>query len=728
MKKALLLISLNLMLNIYEGMAQQELQKIFIFSPLRSDTSYTYAGLPKGEYTTLRSSVEILTKIIESRPLDIHILLPVEQDSALVLLLRRSDNYMPDIKLAAGNEMGDRFLHMDVISYYGSVEGIKDSWVSFTISNLGCRATMLMNGETLVLSPLALKEKTLSDVHLLHFCSERSDQYPDLREDIIQPAGPKAVYYENNNFKNESVKISGNKNLLPSDTIVVKIAVESDYDTYVAFNENTDQAMFYLLSLFSAVSQIYEREVKIKLMLSYVRVWETPDDPYSSSTTSAGQLVSEFTDYWINNMQHVNRNIAHYHTKRQTWLTAMGLSGGGSLCTNNLYSFSREIDIEINAIAIYLVAHEIGHNFNAPHTHECAWPVGPGNTPAPIDLCGNNCTGITEYINGGTIMSYCGQQTPMVFHPLCKILIRNVAQSSTCVGDGTSESFTVSGKVTIGDNGLPGVNVAASLDGHPIAQTLTDSNGNYKLSLPVNAYDIDARLSGYAIFGRGGPNHAYVALAADINGVDYTATIVPPDKYEPDNNIYESRLINTDGTIQYHTVNHDRDWDYLKFNGIAGDTISISNHPGEEGIVSALEFLVFYLFDSDRKTIITKSSSYPQVNWIVPRTDTYYLGISSSVGSYGVSITSSGLATFIPDQSLPQLKVYPNPADDYLVVETLFEGQYLIEINSLEGRTSFQTEMIGSLFRLDVSSLQQGIYTLTIKSENYKQTERIIIY
>jgi hypothetical protein len=64
---------------------------------------------------------------------------------------------------------------------------------------------------------------------------------------------------------------------------------------------------------------------------------------------------------------------------------------------------------------VEVIAHEIGHNFGLPHTHNCTW--SDGTTTGAIDNCGHNygngvtyedgtCVGPTP-TNGGTIMSYC---------------------------------------------------------------------------------------------------------------------------------------------------------------------------------------------------------------------------------------------------------------------------------------------------------------------------------
>jgi len=165
---------------------------------------------------------------------------------------------------------------------------------------------------------------------------------------------------------------------------VALIAFDGDYEFRLLFG-TPDDAALYTLELIAAISTIYENDINLKLAASYVRIWDTPSDPYTAGDTS-GQLP-EFANYWQSNMGSVFRNTAHL-------LSGRNLGGGiaylDNMCGDSLaYGVSANLDgffptpihsADFNNWDLVVVAHELGHNFRSPHTH-CYSP--------PVDQCWN---------------------------------------------------------------------------------------------------------------------------------------------------------------------------------------------------------------------------------------------------------------------------------------------------------------------------------------------------
>ncbi|HEV8632165.1 MAG TPA: M12 family metallo-peptidase [Thermoanaerobaculia bacterium] len=209
------------------------------------------------------------------------------------------------------------------------------------------------------------------------------------------------------------------------------VAIETDFEYYSKFN-NTTNATNYVGNLIGYASTIYVNELNTSLVVQSLSLWTTASDPWVQSTTACGPM--EFGHYWNKNHSGVSRTIAHF-------LSGKGLGGGiawlGVLCSGGFgasgscpglatdapwgggYGFTASIsgrfDINNPTVMwdIMAVAHEIGHNFNSPHTHCYA---GISGNPSPIDQCyggeGGCYSGATSLpgpagAGSGTIMSYC---------------------------------------------------------------------------------------------------------------------------------------------------------------------------------------------------------------------------------------------------------------------------------------------------------------------------------
>ncbi len=72
------------------------------------------------------------------------------------------------------------------------------------------------------------------------------------------------------------------------------------------------------------------------------------------------------------------------------------------------------------------------------------------------------------------------------------------------------------------------------------------------------------------------------------------------------------------------------------------------------------------------------------------------------------------------------ISIYPNPANDLIIIETNKVGQYFIELNSINGQLIYGTKMEGPTHQIDLSSFQKGLYFITIRSRDYVRTEKII--
>ncbi|MEY2795930.1 MAG: hypothetical protein RIR10_1646, partial [Planctomycetota bacterium] len=165
----------------------------------------------------------------------------------------------------------------------------------------------------------------------------------------------------------------------------IRIAWETDQEFLSLFSGNTTAATGYVSTMAAALTAIYTRDVNARLSVRYLRLWSSPD-PWTGSNTSA--QLEEFANYWQTSMTSVTRDLAHF-------LSGRGLGGGvaylpGICAAGSAYGVSANlggffptplVDNNGQNWDIYVVAHELGHNFGAPHTH---------NYTPPLDGCGSS--------------------------------------------------------------------------------------------------------------------------------------------------------------------------------------------------------------------------------------------------------------------------------------------------------------------------------------------------
>lgn len=225
-----------------------------------------------------------------------------------------------------------------------------------------------------------------------------------------------------------------------STSYTARVAVETDWELFQRFG--TEVALTnYVGDLFAYASTIYDGEIATDLQVTHLSIWTTSADPYSFTGTCG---LFEFGRYWNDNRTGVSRTIAHFVSGKSTsvgvgWLGVLcrgpfNVNHGGS-CPGlspqidnygGAYGISSGIRGTFNPASpsvvwdIVVVSHEIGHNFNSPHTH-CY--NGLGGSTSPVDQCYNGeassgCYGGTPQLPGpagagsGTLMSYCHLLSP----------------------------------------------------------------------------------------------------------------------------------------------------------------------------------------------------------------------------------------------------------------------------------------------------------------------------
>ncbi len=359
---------------------------------------------------------------------------PLNGDRQVDLRVRRIDVFSTDAQVVLGSGEGNQPLaRPDVTLLSGEVVGNPGSIVFLGLSPLGTQGYIQFPDEMFIISTRA--DKTV--IYSLTALPEGLLALPDFQCDVIEVVDRIGADVRRSQQTANGASVPCR---------VVDIAIETDWEFTQVFDGDTEASSAYATILIGAASEIYSRDVFTTLRIVFLRVWAQNNDPWNNGG------LSEFVNFWNENMQDIERDVAHFLS---------GHSGGGvaylpGVCQKGFdYGYSSGMNgyfpypLEHNNNQnwdIIVVCHELGHNFGSPHTHDY---------DPPIDGCG---LGECENAQNGTLMSYCHTcpgglaNFRLEFHPIVvETMLNYLANDAPCDTLAHPADFDCDGSVGASD-------------------------------------------------------------------------------------------------------------------------------------------------------------------------------------------------------------------------------------------------------------------------------------
>ncbi|HLU39951.1 MAG TPA: M12 family metallo-peptidase, partial [Planctomycetota bacterium] len=235
---------------------------------------------------------------------------------------------------------------------------------------------------------------------------------------------------------------------------VAEMAVDADVRYYQLYNNDPVAVNARVATVINACNVIYRRDCEIEYALTTVLVRTTNVYSWNGDLCN---LLSQFRSRWNNNHGSIRRDLAHLFTGEGTFSGVVGCANVGVVCTSSAYGASKVYAGNL-ATDVGLVAHETGHNWNAPHCDSQS-------------TCNIMCSGLGGC--GGNLGSFAPSSVSRI------VAHRN---SRTCLGNPVAPTLTAIAPDTVPSWGPPQVELtgtdmssvtSVTVGGQPVNFTLT---------------------------------------------------------------------------------------------------------------------------------------------------------------------------------------------------------------------------------------------------------------
>ncbi len=359
----------------------------------------------------------------------------------------------------------------------GTVEGAPGSWVRLTSSPSGWRGVFSDGQDIYAIEPAAdIADATTQPldphssapvVYRLHDALlPLGDEFCETPLAPVPDEAPTAL----DAFKSVAADLRHiQAAVIPHRQVRIGVVADHEFADEFSFEETPEEAVVARMNI---VDGIFSSQVGVKIELGQATIFRNADDPFTRS--GAQNLLEEVRRYRRDTPAQLAFGLTHLMTGRDLNGDTVGIAYLGSVCGGGSASSLSEGTRSTTSSAL-IAAHEIGHNFNAPHDGDGG--AACASTPQMFLMA--------PRLNGSDQFSACSlaQIQPVVDGASCltaytpadvSIVVPN-APISTTVETPFNVAFTVN---AVGDQASNEVIATATLPAGLTVQSATTSNAS----------------------------------------------------------------------------------------------------------------------------------------------------------------------------------------------------------------------------------------------------------
>lgn len=259
-----------------------------------------------------------------------------------------------------------------VALYRGRLEGSPDSWVRLTRVGRDVHGMVWDGAELYVIEPTAIVERFMvaptGVARAATTIYRLSDTQSDLDARFCKVLMPGEEPTPLAAYQSLVAELRQNAALTAIPTAEMQVAVLGDFEFATDHGANAPNVA---LTRMNNVDGIFSDQVGVQLAIATVRIFPNASDPFTS-TTVPDMLIDQVGTYKNNAANGIRgTGVAHLMTGRNLDGQTVGIAFLSSLCSPSFGVSLSMGGAEIGSMSAVLVAaHEIGHNFGAPHDAE----------------------------------------------------------------------------------------------------------------------------------------------------------------------------------------------------------------------------------------------------------------------------------------------------------------------------------------------------------------------